>query len=332
VTINYWIGDSVGRVLGPLTLQALRDLVGSGRLKAVVKASRDGNTWFPIQELDEVRDLLSSVKLPTEKELAEKIRTQLRQMQALKTPREVFGLAPTASLDEVRLAFFKQAKRYSPDHLAADAAAELRRASQEMFDFLSQKMREAESARPAPQGTPARGVTPVPLLRPAPQGTPARGVTPVPVRTVPPGSTAPFPPASPVATPVRKQVAAPTYSSEEFVGLQLRNHNDQVHADIHVTDRNLGMFTEHRMINLASGGLFINTRRPLKLGTKVRLTLHFEQPQRAIELRSAVIWEHALDDGKQPQGYGLGLAGLRQEEKTFLQDYVRAHYKPPATG
>jgi uncharacterized protein (TIGR02266 family) len=132
-----------------------------------------------------------------------------------------------------------------------------------------------------------------------------------------------------VATPVRKQVAAPTYSSDEFVGLQLRTHNDQVHADIHVTARNLGMFTEHRLINLSAGGLFINTRRPLRLGTKVNLTLHFEQPSRTIEVRSAVIWEHAMDDGKQPQGYGLGLGGLRAEEKTFLQDYVRTHYKPP---
>jgi len=323
MTSNYWIGDSVGRVLGPLTLQALRELVGSGRLKAVVKASRDGNSWFPIQELDEVRDLLATVKLPTEKELAEKVRTQLRQLQAFKTPHEVFGLKPGASLDEVRLAFFKQAKRYSPEHLAADASPDLRRASQEMFDFLSQKMREAESVRPAvaPQGTPARGVTPVPLRAAAGVG----------VRSMPPGSTAPFPPASPVATPVRKHVAAPTYASEEFVGLQLRTHNDQVHADIQVSDRNLGMFTEHRMINLASGGLFIPTRRPLKLGTKVRLTLRFTQPERAIELKSTVIWEHALDDGKQPQGYGLGLAGLRQEEKTFLQEYVRTHYKPAET-
>src|SRR4051812_15697984 len=132
MTNNYWIGDSVGRVLGPLTLQALRDLVGSGRLKAVIKASRDGNTWIPIQELDEVRDILASVKLPTEKELAEKIRTQLRQLQTLKTPPEVFGLKPGVSLDELRLAFFKQAKRYSPEHLAADVGPELRRASQEM--------------------------------------------------------------------------------------------------------------------------------------------------------------------------------------------------------
>jgi uncharacterized protein (TIGR02266 family) len=321
MTNNYWISDTVGRVLGPLTLQALRDLIGSGRLKAVTRASRDGSTWIPIQNFEEVRDLISTAAPPPEKQQAEKIRTLLRQLQALKTPHEIFGVKPGANLDELRLAFFKLARRYSPEHLLPDTAQELRRASQEMFDFLSQKMREAEAARPAVQGTPARGVTPVPLKGAASNG--AR---------VPPGSTAPFHPASPVATPVRKQVAAPTYSSEEFVGLQLRTHNDQVHADIHVTDRNLGMFTDHRLINLTSGGLFIPTRRPLRLGTKVNLTLHFEQPPRAIELRSAVIWEHALDDGKQPQGYGLGLAGLRQEEKTFLLEYVRTHNKPPAPG
>lgn len=296
---SYWIGDTVGRVLGPLTLQALRDLIGSGRMKAVTRASRDGNTWIPIQEFAEVKDLLAALKPSpaSDKQKADQLRAQLRQLQSLKTPQEIFGVKPGASVDEVRLAFFKQAKRFSPDLLPPEASQELRRATQELFDFLSQKMREAE----APQGTPARGLNAVR------------------------GSTGPFHPASPMATDVRKQVAAPTYSSEEFVGLRLRTHNDQVHADIQVTERNLGMFTEHRLINLASGGLFIPTRRPLRLGTKVNLTLRFEQPPRAIELRSAVIWEHALDDGKQPQGYGLGLAALRPEEKTFLQDYVRRH-------
>lgn len=319
MTSSYWIGDAAGRVLGPLTLQALRDLIGSGRMKAVTRASRDGNTWVPIQEFDEVKDLVAATKPSpsADKQKAEQLRAQLRQLQALKTAHEIFGARPGANLDELRLAFFKQAKRFSADHLPPEASPELRRASQEIFDFLSLKMREAEAAQPTAPGTPPRGATPV------------RGSAAVGARAGPPGSTGPFHPASPVATPVRKQVAAPTYSSEEFVGLQLRTHNDQVHADIHVTARNLGMFTEHRLINLSSGGLFIHTRRPLRLGTKVNLTLHFEQPSRTIELRSTVIWEHALDDGKQPQGYGLGLAGLRPQEKTFLQEYVRTHYKPP---
>ncbi len=307
---NYWIGDDMGRVLGPMPLAALRDLIGSGRLKAVTRASRDGNTWTPIADFEEVRDLLARARPSPEADLqgAERIRAQLRNLKAMRTPPEVFGLKPEANLDAVRLAFFRMAKRFSPEHLSPEAHPELRQASQEMFDFLSAKMREAE-ARP---GASARGGTPVPVAG---------------VRGVPPGSTAPFTPAAPMATAVRKQVAAPTYSSEEFVGLTLRTNNDQTHADIQVTPSNLGMFTDHRMINLSSGGLFIHTRRPLRLGTKVYLTLRFDQPARSIELRSAVIWEHALDDGRQPQGYGLGLAGLRPEEKTFIHDFVRSHRK-----
>jgi len=314
---NYWIGDTAGRVLGPLTLQALRDLIGSGRLKKVNRASRDGTTWVPIESFDEVKDLLAKAapSPATEQQDAERIRTQLRTLQGRKTPHEVFGMPPTCSLDELRLAFFRMAKRFSPDHLGPETHPELRRASQEMFDFLSAKMREAES-KPAPHGTPARG-TPAPV----------RGTTPVPVRGPPPGSTAPFHPASANATQVRKQVATPSYTSDEFVGLTLRTLNDQVHADIQVTPRNVGMFVTHRMINLTSGGLFITTKRPLKVGTKVLLKLNFEQPQRTIELRTTVIWEHALDDGKQPVGYGLGLGGLRPEEKTFLQEFVRTHHK-----
>jgi uncharacterized protein (TIGR02266 family) len=307
---SYWIGDSTGRVLGPLTLQALRELIGSGRLKKVNRASRDGTTWVPLEQFDEVKDLIARAAptAATEQQNAERIRAQLRTLQGHKTPHEVFGMLPTANLDELRLAFFRMAKRFSPEHLGPETHPELRKASQEMFDFLSAKMREAES-------------------RAAPQATPARGSTPVPVRGPPPGSTAPFHPAAPVATPVRKQLAAPTYSSEEFVGIRLHTSNDLVHADIQVTPHNVGMFIDHRLINLTSGGLFINTRRPLKLGTKVLLKLTFEQPPRTIELRCTVIWEHALDDGKQPQGYGLGLAGLRPEEKSFLQEFVRTHRK-----
>ncbi|MBN1206517.1 MAG: TIGR02266 family protein [Myxococcaceae bacterium] len=321
---SYWIGDTAGRVLGPLSLQALRDLIGSGRLKAVNRASRDGSTWFPLQDFDEVKDLVSAARPSpsADKQQAEQLRAQLRQLQALKTPHELFGARPGANLDELRLAFFRMARRLSPEHLAPEASQELRKASQELFDFLSQKMREAEAA-PA-QGTPARGVTPVRGSAQVAPGAPVARAAP----GAPPGSTAPFHPAAAVATPMRKHVAAPIYSSDEFVGLKLRTQGEQVHADIHVTARNVGMFTEHRLINLTSGGLFISTRRPLRLGTKVNLALHFEQPARTIELRSTVIWEHALEDGRQPQGYGLGLSGLRTEEKTFLQEFVRGHPKP----
>ncbi|ADO74449.1 DnaJ domain protein [Stigmatella aurantiaca DW4/3-1] len=316
-------------MLGPLTLQALRDLIGSGRLRAVNRASRDGDTWIPIQDFAEVRDLVAS-SLPTlaaEQKQAEALRAQLRGFQNLKTAHEVFGMKPSSSLDEVRLAFFRMAKRYSPEHLPADTSEALRQVSQETFDFLSQKMREVEAL--APRGTPGRPPTPAPVagrrLTPVPLA--SRPPTPAPVTgRPPPGSTAPMSPGALLATQVRQQITAPIYSTSEFVGLKPRD-GERLQADIQVNARSVGLFTEHRMINLTTGGLFVPTPRPLRLGTQVDLTLRFEQPARTIEVRTTVIWENALSDGRQPAGYGLGLSGLRAEEKSFLQEFVRNHTK-----
>ncbi len=332
----------MGRVLGPLTLQALRDLIGAGRMRAVVRASRDGTNWMPLEQLDEVKDLLSAVRpSPSmEQQQAERLRVQLRGLQALKTPHEVFGVKPQATLDEVRLAFFRMAKRFSPEHLLPETAPELKKVSQEIFDFLSQRMRDAEAgyakggppSRPPPPvlGPAAPGVapaaqlarpppplTPVPLAQPpAPQAAP---------RTPPPGVSAPQA-AMPAYRSVPPRTSAPTYSVAEFVGLVKRD--DKIQADIRVTPSNLGMFMDHPLINLATGGLFIPSERPLRVGTVVELTLRFEQPQRSISLRSAVIWENAVDDGRQPRGYGLRLSDLRAEERTFLQEFVRSNRRP----
>ncbi|WP_375761497.1 TIGR02266 family protein [Corallococcus exercitus] len=409
--VGYWVGDSLGRVLGPLQLQAFRDLIASGRLKTAVRASRDGTNWIALQDLPEVRDLFTTAA-PTasiETQQAERLRNQLRGLLHL-PPHEVFGLKPQASLDEFRLAFFRMAKRFSPEHLSPDLHPELRKVSVEIFDFLSRRIREAETlflqgamhppapppprldmggtppasplplsgsapharpppvvppqaARPPPvviPPTPVPGTmtrpaaasippTPVPgsLTRPAAASLPP---TPVPgsmTRPVPPPApprpppvmtptTRPVtpPPPAPAPTPpppapVRRPVAAPapSYSSAEFVGLERRS-DDRLHADVRVTMKNTGIFTDHRIINLSSGGLFIGTDRPLRLGTQVELTLRFDDPERVMTLRSSVIWENSLDDGKNPRGYGLRLSALRAEERDFIQQYVRRTKKP----
>ncbi|RKH40413.1 TIGR02266 family protein [Corallococcus sp. AB050B] len=403
--VGYWVGDSLGRVLGPLQLQAFRDLISSGRLKTAVRASRDGTNWIALQDLPEVRDLFTTAA-PTaslETQQAERLRNQLRGLLHL-PPHEVFGLKPNATLDEFRLAFFRMAKRFSPEHLAADLHPELRKVSVEIFDFLSRRIREAETlflqgamqppapppprldmtgarpaaplplsgtavpARPQParpvaasiQHTPVPGSltrpqaasippTPVPgsmtrpvaasipptpapgsMTRPVPPPAPARPppvMTPT-TRPVTPPPPAPAP-APPPPAPVRRPIAAPapSYSSAEFVGLERRS-DDRLHADVKVTMKNTGIFTDHRIINLSSGGLFIGTDRPLRLGTQVELTLRFDDPERVMTLRSSVIWENSLDDGKNPRGYGLRLSALRAEERDFIQQYVRRTKKP----
>jgi hypothetical protein len=64
----------------------------------------------------------------------------------------------------------------------------------------------------------------------------------------------------------------------------------------------------------------------------VDLVLDFEQQQRQIKLRSSVIWEYTLDDGKQPRGYGLGLADLRPEERSFVDEFLRSNRAPAPTS
>ena len=71
-------------------------------------------------------------------------------------------------------------------------------------------------------------------------------------------------------------------------------------------------------------GMRFEIAAALRLGTRVDLVLHFEQQQKQIKLRSSVIWEYTLDDGKQPRGYGLGLADLRAEERSFLDEFLRS--------
>jgi len=290
---NYWIGDSIGRVLGPLTLQSLRALISSGRLKAVTRASRDGENWEPIGQFTEVKDLLSAtaaVPPVSPREQTERLRQQLRQMQPLNAW-QLFGVKPDAPIEELRGAFFRAARRFSPEHLGADTPPELRQANTDIFELLARRMREAEGQRPGAAN----------VVRTGPG---VRVATPAPFRAA------------------AQQAPAYTYSAEEFVGLQTRNERLQV--EVRVSTHNTGIFTDHRIINLQSGGLFLPTHRPLRLGTRVDLVLSFEQPARQVKLRSSVIWEYTLDDGKQPRGYGLGLADLRAEERAFLDEYLRA--------
>jgi uncharacterized protein (TIGR02266 family) len=261
----------------------MRELISSGRLKSATRASRDGRSWEPLDQFTEVKDLVNVARpAPAiEQQQAERLRLQLRGMQNLPA-HEVFGLAPNATLDDLRKAFFRMAKRFSPENFGPETPLELRKVTAEICDFLARRMREAEAQ----------------ILAGSPR--------PPPPRLVPTDA-----PAAP----------AFTYEGHEFVGLQERNGRLQI--DIQVSARTVGIFTDHRISNLQSGALFIHTDRPLGLGTRVELVLHFDRPHRVIKARSAVVWEYSLADGKQPRGYGLGLADLRAEDRAFVEEFVR---------
>lgn len=307
MTSNYWLQDKQGRVLGPVGLVVLRDLVQNGRIKDIVRVSRDGREWFPIAQVKEINELFSGAAKHQD-EIAEARRLrQLIEDYRSRQPHEIFGLEPNADLETHRQAFFRLVKQYHPDRLAPDAHAELRQSYLEIFHFLAKSMADAEAAlvRSPPRKVTEPTPLPKPIVRPVGQVLPAKPPAPVPQQAAQNAPTGTF------------KSASKGYSPNEFVGLQKRD-DGRIQADIRVTLDNAGMFTDHKLVNLSKGGVFLAMANRLPLGTNVELIFHFDNPARQLKARGKVIWE----SGGKESGIGIKFTMLSDEDQSFLQAYV----------
>src|SRR5271169_6665852 len=172
---SYWIGDAEGRVLGPVSLDVVQELVNTGRLQDVTHASTDGHRWGPPEQFPEILALLLHAPRPEallelERQEAGRVWDQLRGMQG-KAPHELFHIEQDASVDAYRNAFFKLVKRFYPDRVRAQAHPDLRRAYSDAFHFLSRLMVHIENELAAGHtvgAMPALSYTPLPALAPEP--------------------------------------------------------------------------------------------------------------------------------------------------------------------
>ncbi|NPC80799.1 hypothetical protein HPC49_21560, partial [Pyxidicoccus fallax] len=144
---DYWISDAHNRVLGPISLDVLRTLLMSGRLRGLTQASRDGRSFAALQSFPEVVSLLQEAanaqQLEQERQEARRLAAHIDTLRG-KPVHEVFGLAEDASIDAYRASFFSLVKRFYPARLPREADDELRRAYGAMFYFLSQLMAQIE--------------------------------------------------------------------------------------------------------------------------------------------------------------------------------------------
>lgn len=113
---------------------------------------------------------------------------------------------------------------------------------------------------------------------------------------------------------------APTYDADAFVGIK-PTAPGEAEATIRVTPQNVGMFTDHAMMNLGMGGFFLADSRVLPLGTRVQITFSFAEPQKTITARGRVAWEDA-GKGKSPRGFGVTFLDLRTPDRDFLRAFV----------
>jgi uncharacterized protein (TIGR02266 family) len=316
---SYWIGDAEGRVLGPVPLDVVQDLVRTGRLQDVTRASTDGQRWGAPEQYPEILALLLHAPKPEallelERQEAGRVWEQLRAMQG-KAPRELFRLEHDASVDAYRNAFFKLVKRFYPDRVRAQAHPDLRRAYSDAFHFLSRLMVHIETELAAGRAVGAMPVlrdTPLPSLAPRlpkPLSFPA-GAEPERLK-----------PASRQLERSPAPGARATYEPSEFVGLERRD--DRVEVTVRVNARNSAMFTQHPLVNLQSGGVFLACRTSLPLGTPVEVVFRFDEPAREIKARGRVILENAGGDPRTPAGFGVRLVTLPDSEKSFVQAFLQ---------
>lgn len=324
---EYWIGDAEGRVLGPVSLDVVQDLVNSGRLTEITRVSRDGRNWGTPAGFPEVMTLLLNAPSPdallqAERQEAARVREQLRAMQG-RPPHEIFRLDRFASVDAYRNAFFKLVKRFYPDRVRAQAHPDLRKAYADAFQFLSKLMVHIEKDLAA--GIP---VSPLPVVRPVPP--PPAGedepLTPIPAPppqtarpfTVVPRGMTPLPRPSPLVPPPPE--GPYSYQPHEFVGFERRE--DRVEVTIRVTARNSRMFTDHPLANLKADGFFLACAKSLPLGTLVDVIFRFDEERREVRSRGRVILENTGGDPNKPAGFGVRFITLVEQDRRFMQQFV----------
>jgi uncharacterized protein (TIGR02266 family) len=331
---EYWIGDAEGRVLGPVSLDVVQDLVNTGRLTEITRVSRDGRNWGTPAGFPEVMALLLNAPSPdallqSERQEAARVREQLRTMHG-RPPHEIFRLDRNASVDAYRNAFFKLVKRFYPDRVRAQAHPELRKAYADAFQFLSRLMVHIE--RELSSGT---QVSPLPVMRavpppspgedepltpiPAPPPQMARPLTVVPRNLTPlPRPMTPLPRSSPLIPPPAD--GPYSYQPHEFVGFERRD--DRVEVTIRVTARNSRMFTEHPLANLKTDGFFLACAKSLPLGTLVDVIFRFDEEHREVRSRGRVILENSGGDPSKPTGFGVRFITLVEQDRRFMQQFV----------
>ena len=154
-TADYWIRDRRHRVLGPVSLEVLKDLVAVGRLRHVEGISLDGQTFGALADFPGLVDLVAA-PAPSARDLstqdqdqANLLRARLARLRALPDS-EVFKVPDTASPQEFLSAFFALAKEFHPDRVPAHFP-ELHAASADLLHFVTERINNrirAAHARP----------------------------------------------------------------------------------------------------------------------------------------------------------------------------------------
>jgi Tfp pilus assembly protein PilZ len=307
---DVWLRDRKARVLGPVSTEVLADLVAAGRVRDVAEVSPDGEEWVAVERFPVVARLLKAQseaeKAAPDAEKAASLRALLEAARE-KPPHQVFELPPDATVEAFRAAFFRLVKRYYPDSLPPEASAELRQASAEMFQYLSDLMTRVEHLTPSRQASAGPPV----LQRQAAPPAPAEPEVAGPAHTPAPAQV----PRQP------KEPGPPSYKLEDFLGIT-RVNDKKLRACLKLTAQSLQVFSSDPLLNLANGGVFVPFEDPVPLGTAVEVVLNFPESLKEICTRGTIVaWSAGTD--RRRRGFSVQLFDLSKDDRGFISDYLR---------
>ncbi len=98
---------------------------------------------------------------------------------------------------------------------------------------------------------------------------------------------------------------------------------NRLHHEILVAYRTMDGFITDWAVNISKGGLFVNTRSPLAVGSEIRLIVSLPSSAFPFDLQGKVTWVNEFDNAANlVPGMGIEFIGIDDEQKRKIAEFV----------
>ncbi len=106
-------------------------------------------------------------------------------------------------------------------------------------------------------------------------------------------------------------------------GGQTQRKSNRLHHEILVAYRTMEGFVTDWAVNISKGGLFVNTRTPLPVGSQVRLIISLPNAAFPYDLTGKVSWVNEFDNQSNvAPGMGIEFVDIGEDQKAKIADFV----------
>lgn len=107
-----------------------------------------------------------------------------------------------------------------------------------------------------------------------------------------------------------------------------KRREDRIAVELKVGYRTIGSFITDYIINISKGGIFINTTKPLPVGTKIRILFSIPDIPLPFDLMGIVRWVNPVGHSSHSLP-GMGIEFLEMEEtvKKRIEKFINQQIK-----